>query len=111
MTDTRIVLCDRCGGDGGWDVIENWRHPRPCGEPYSHWDECGACDGRGEVEVVTTLIDLADLDEEVWGIRTAAKVAGLTRQQLDDEMSAGRCAFYEIGGRYLFCRSNLEALK
>lgn len=49
-------------------------------------------------------------NEEVWGSRAAAKVAGLTRQQLNDEMSAGRCAFYEIDGRYLFVRSNLEAL-
>lgn len=51
MTDTRIMTCETCGGDGyfceeGWVV------------------KCGLCKGEGTVDVVQEPVSLDDLDEE-----------------------------------------------
>lgn len=49
MTDTRIMVCEACGGDGGFEVpyVVNYND----GSVLSHWDKCEACSGRGEIEV------------------------------------------------------------
>jgi hypothetical protein len=55
MTDTRIVDCWGCGGDGGWD------------EPAGYgpeWFRCPYCEGKGEVEIEAVARTEEDMDAE-----------------------------------------------
>lgn len=58
--ETRIVDCDHCGGDGGWET-----QPRGfCsvrGTPITDWIECTACDGTGEMEIEVEPISQEEL--------------------------------------------------
>jgi hypothetical protein len=56
VTDIRIIPCEECGGEG--ELYYAWAndpHPRSSGR-------CGACGGRGEVEIEVVPITMEDLD-------------------------------------------------
>lgn len=58
--DTRIVTCDCCGGDRGFDStpygVDPWS-----GAPLTRWIACPArCDDNGEIEVETELVEMED---------------------------------------------------
>jgi len=60
MSNVRIIPCEGCNGDGGFDVIEG-----VCtmtGASLSHWRECTACGGTGENEIELQEITLEDLE-------------------------------------------------
>ena len=52
-------VCDECGGDRGWEVVDGPDRER--GGAITHWSECRACDGRGEVEDDSRPITMEDL--------------------------------------------------
>ncbi len=59
MTDTRIIPCEECGGDGGFTYPVSH-------DPFSNtireaWDECRACDGTGQMEIEVEPIELEDI--------------------------------------------------
>jgi DnaJ-class molecular chaperone len=61
-TDTRIVTCDACNGDGGFESMPyGYNHIN--GSPLTHWNKCTACDGHGEIEVKTEPVEM-DGDQE-----------------------------------------------
>jgi len=43
-TETRMICCPNCGGDGGWDGEFSPLH-------YGHWTTCTYCGGTGNIEV------------------------------------------------------------
>lgn len=58
----RIIRCESCGGDGGWETIHNDVYPSAYnGDPPRSWSPCIACDGTGEIIVVTSLADFYDM--------------------------------------------------
>jgi hypothetical protein len=63
MTDTRIVTCDACNGDGGWESSPTgYNHVN--GMPTTHWIACRLCDGKGEAEIEAEPRTLDDMEEE-----------------------------------------------
>lgn len=64
MTNPRVVFCEACGSEGriyrrGW-VYESGCSHAHVGEVDD--GECPVCQGRGEVEIETQPVDLADLE-------------------------------------------------
>lgn len=57
--DARIVVCERCGGDKGWDVPYDIDYRD--GGTIDRWVPCAACDETGEVEVEVEPIEMEDL--------------------------------------------------
>lgn len=53
-----ILVCEACGGDGGWDYVVG-RDPNG---PVWRWQECTRCLGRGDLEIDGEPITLEDLD-------------------------------------------------
>lgn len=60
MNDTRTIPCERCGGDKGFDVPHDI--DRRDGGLITHWVECSACGGTGDMEIEIEPIDIEDLD-------------------------------------------------
>ena len=68
IPDQRIIACDECGGDGGWEVSETG----PFGHLYdpsngalrTHWQRCPACASTGEIVVDVHPITFDDLDAQ-----------------------------------------------
>lgn len=56
--DERVEPCFDCGGDGGWEVVDGPDHVR--GGAITHWSECRACDGKGEVIVELEPVEADD---------------------------------------------------
>ena len=59
--DTRIIPCQRCGGDGGHEIWTGY-DPRN-GDAIGHWQKCSLCDGTGDNEIELEPIEEEDLDE------------------------------------------------
>lgn len=59
MTDTRIIDCDRCGGDGGW--FTPYAIDRTYGGYHETWTRCEACNGSREMEIEVQPIEMEDL--------------------------------------------------
>jgi DnaJ-class molecular chaperone len=51
MDDTRFIVCEKCGGDGGWES-QSWSIDHS-GNPQTSWIECRDCDGMGVIEIKT----------------------------------------------------------
>lgn len=63
MSDERVVLCEACGGDGGFEIIHNDEYPGSYnGDPRRSWSPCVECDGTGEIIIVASLVEHDDLD-------------------------------------------------
>lgn len=60
MTEARIVICDQCGGEGGWEALCGW--PDGFGAPKTEWRRCHFCGGMGTVEIDVELIECHDLE-------------------------------------------------
>lgn len=50
MSETRIIPCSECGGDGGHHDFAG------------HWARCSACIGKGEIEIELEPVTLEDLE-------------------------------------------------
>lgn len=59
-TESRVMWCSECDGDGGWPHIAGIDYVR--GDIIESWNKCPACMGKGETEVQYELIDMEDLD-------------------------------------------------
>lgn len=63
MPNTRIVPCEACNGDRGFESapygVNHWD-----GAPLTHWIRCTACDGRGEFEVELQPVEMDDNPED-----------------------------------------------
>lgn len=57
--DIRIITCDRCGGDRGWEG-HPYGYDHINGNPLTRWIECGCCDDRGEVEIEVEPVERDD---------------------------------------------------
>jgi hypothetical protein len=60
MCNTRIIVCDECGGDGGWVYPVSF-------DPFTgrigeQRQECFACEGTGQNEIEVEPIELEDLE-------------------------------------------------
>jgi hypothetical protein len=62
MTETRIIVCEECGGDGGFEMLGPGCDPNT-GAPMTYWEECEVCQGKREIEQEVEPITLEDLDE------------------------------------------------
>jgi len=62
-SETRIMTCPYCAGDGGWESSPTgYNHVN--GQPTTHWIGCTLCDGKGEAEFPIEPRTLLDMDEE-----------------------------------------------
>lgn len=75
------IVCDACGGDGGFEVVDGPDHER--GGAITHWSTCRACDGSGEVPD-----DSEPLDEMSAAERDAALAA---MGEPEDSLMLGGC--------------------
>ena len=57
---TRMMVCEVCGGDRGFDVP--WDINRHNGDAITRWVECPHCCGTGEEEIDLQPIEIEDLD-------------------------------------------------
>lgn len=60
MTETRIIICPDCSGDGGWSVPVNIRISD--GALIERWDNCMTCEATGEYEIEVEPIEMEDLE-------------------------------------------------
>jgi hypothetical protein len=59
MSEVRIITCEACGGDRGWDVP--YDIDRVHGGCLTRWVECRYCDEHGEEEIEVEPITEDDL--------------------------------------------------
>jgi hypothetical protein len=91
--EERIVTCEVCGGDGGWEVAETgpygYRYDPNDGALITHWRKCEACAGTGQVAVEVQPIDLSDLaeipgdDDPLFGIRLSWRKSMTASEDLE----------------------------
>jgi hypothetical protein len=60
VNDTRVMTCEACGGDGGFES-RPYGYSHITGAPLTNWTECADCDGSGWAEVRVGLITLDDI--------------------------------------------------
>ena len=58
-----IDACPDCNGDGGFESRPHSYNP-VTGEPITHWQKCGTCGGKGEVETEHECRTLEDMERE-----------------------------------------------
>lgn len=87
------VKCTACGGHGGQmvTVFHSRNDPNDCSPD---WDDCGACEGTGELPDAMTAAHVSAVLED--GAREEAKL---------EEAEAAFYAFEQMGERYAGGRS------
>lgn len=60
----RIVTCENCGGDGGFESMP-YGYSHIDGSPLTHWNQCSACGGSGEYWVDVQPTGMDEPDEEL----------------------------------------------
>ncbi|WEX10307.1 hypothetical protein [Chelativorans sp. AA-79] len=74
-TETRMICCPNCGGDGGWDGEFSPVH-------YGHWTACTYCEGTGNIEVDVEPITADDLDAARASFRTPIRSQPATEKPM-----------------------------
>ena len=66
-----IDTCPDCGGDGGFESMPTG-YDSANGNPVTHWVDCRACGGGGEIEAEYECRTLDDIEAEHDEMRDAA---------------------------------------